>query len=220
MMAEIPVPVSGILRYAAFKKVVPDAAPPGPRWYEIMGKLCIESVRSCVSDVVRLRMEVTWEHSLSHLTPPMARVIRGGSYRPEADTLVFEEEHRLLAVSPHRLVISRADDLLDAWIMLRSFVDLVCATSDRQALIKPEIKSRRGIGAIEIFKRLPGTNCGRCGHPNCMELAMRLFMGHGQIEECAPLFEPAWTRHREALIWLLDLIGPCPGHNTNALTYE
>jgi ArsR family metal-binding transcriptional regulator len=219
IMAVIGVPASGVLRYAAFKKVVPKAPSPDPRWNEIMGLIRIESVGPCVSDELRLRLEVTWERSLTHLVQFMARVIRGGSYRPEAATLVFEEEHRLLAVSSHRLVVCRADDLLDAWIQLRSFVDLVCATSDRQALIKPETTPRRGIGSVEIFRWLPGTNCGRCGYPNCMELAMGLFMGHGRIEECALLFEPKWARHREALMWLLDLIGPCPRHeNEEAAT--
>lgn len=215
------IPISGIVRYVPFKKDIRDSAPPDPRWNQTMGRICLDSVRASVSDVVRLRVEVTWEQDLGHFIPYMARLIRGGSYRPNAATLAFEEEHRLLAVSSQRLVISRADDLLDAWIMLRSFVDLLCATSDRKSVIKPETKPRRGIGAVEIFRRLPGTNCGRCGYPNCMELAMRLFMGAGRIEECALLSESAWTGHREAVTWLLEFIGPSPPHgNAGAIKHR
>jgi len=202
------VPLSGIVPYAPFKRMVPDAAPPDERWRRITGALRLAFVRPSLSDQLRLRAEAVWENDLSDCTRRMSRLIRGGSYRPDVPTLAFEEEHRLVAISPYRLVISRADDMLDVWILLRSFIDLLCATAEREKAIKPELKPRRGIGAVEIFKRLPGTNCGKCGCPNCMELARRLFMGQSAIEACAPLSDPVWIAHRDAVVWIMDLIGP------------
>lgn len=206
-LAGLGIPMSGIVPYAPFKRMVPDAAPPDSGWQPILGALRLECVRPSLTDHLRLRVEVTWDNELGDYTRRMARLIRGGSYRPEVPSLAFEEERRLVAILPRRLVLCRADDMLDAWIQLRTFIDLLCATAVREKAIKPDTKPRRGIGTIEVFKRLPGTNCGRCGCPNCMEFAMRLFMGRSRVEECAPLFEPDWTAHREAVTWLMDLIG-------------
>jgi len=210
MLAGRGVSTSGILRYAAFKREIRDAAPPDLQSRQMMGKIRVESLRSSVSDAMKLRVEVSWAHDVGHLMPYVARVIRGGSYRPEAMTVAFQEEHRLIALSPLRMVISRAEDLLDAWTMLRSWVDLLRATAERRSAIRPETRQRRGIGAVEIFRRLPGTNCGRCESPNCMEFAMRLFMGSAGIEECALLSESDWAAHRESVAWLMGFIGPSP----------
>ncbi|MCD4804854.1 MAG: hypothetical protein K8R07_04170, partial [Desulfobacterales bacterium] len=31
-----------------------------------------------------------------------------------------------------------------------------------------------GLSGIEIFKKLPKTNCGKCGVPTCLAFAMKL----------------------------------------------
>jgi ArsR family metal-binding transcriptional regulator len=37
--------------------------------------------------------------------------------------------------------------------------------------------NREERAALEIFKRLPGTNCGLCGMPTCLALAMHVWTG-------------------------------------------
>jgi len=137
----------------------------------------------------------------------MARLIRGGAYRFDVPVFAFEEDHRLLAVSSERMVICRADDLLDAWIMLRSLVDLVISAWDLRSRIEPEKQRRQGIGAMEIFKRLPSTDCGRCGKQNCMEFATGLFTGKFRIDQCPSLMEEAWRERLESVQWLMRAIG-------------
>jgi ArsR family metal-binding transcriptional regulator len=207
-LASAGVPVSGVIPYAPFKKRVPEAAPPDPRWQPILGRMHLVSVRPSVSDQLRLRIDAVWENNIGDHIRRMARGIRGGSYRPNMPALAFEEDHRLVAITPLHLVISRADDMLDAWILLRSFIDLLNATAVRAKGIKPDTRPRRGIGSVEIFRRLPATNCSACGCPNCMEFAMRLFMGRSRVAQCTVLAEAGWSAHREDLEWLMDLIGP------------
>jgi ArsR family metal-binding transcriptional regulator len=98
-------------------------------------------------------------------------------------------------------------------------VDFLIAASKLIGTTAPETNPRYGIGAMEIFKRLPATNCGRCGSPNCMEFAMRLFRRHVKPEECAPLMTPEFAACEGSLRWLLHVIGiqdlpvdPAPGN--------
>jgi len=41
-----------------------------------------------------------------------------------------------------------------------------------------------GISPIEIFKKLPKTNCGDCGHPTCMAFAVALTQGKAELSAC------------------------------------
>ncbi|MGB6064873.1 MAG: (Fe-S)-binding protein [Desulfomonilaceae bacterium] len=206
-LRQADVAVSGVIPYRPAAKEILKASPPNSKWTEALGTLAVSTVRPSLTDPLKLRVEVIPGKSLALLIPLMARLIRGGSYRFDVPVLAFEEEHRLLVISPERFVICRADDLLDAWIMLRSFVDLVISAWDSRSNLGPEKQRRQGIGAIEIFKRLPSTDCKRCGKQNCMEFATGLFTGKFGIEQCAPIIEEEWRPRLESLQWLMQVIG-------------
>ncbi len=198
---------SGVIPYHPFRREIPKASRPAKEWKEVLASLRVSIVRPSLTDPMRLRVEVIPERSLTPIIPLMARLIRGGSYKFEIPVLAFEEEHRLLAISSNALVICRADDLLDAWMMLRSFVDLAISAWDLRFRNEPEKERRQGIGAIEIFKRLPSTDCGRCGKQNCMEFASGLFTGKFRIDQCPPLMEAQWRERLESVQWFMQAIG-------------
>ncbi|MBM3298735.1 MAG: hypothetical protein FJY85_02130 [Deltaproteobacteria bacterium] len=212
------VPISGVIPYYPIIREIPRADPPSYLWTEILGDVRFISVRPSVSDPVRLRIETHWTRSLESLIPIMARLIRGGAYHPAARILAFEEDHRLLVFSSQSLVISRADDLLDFWIMLRCAIELIYSAWDRRNWMEPDFVPRQGIGANEIFKRLPGTNCGICGDGSCMEFAMGTYTGRRSIEECRPLREARNRPYLESLLWLLKFVGPTVGTPSNPHT--
>ncbi len=37
---------------------------------------------------------------------------------------------------------------------------------------------------IEIYKKLPGTNCGKCGEPTCMAFALKVKNTKSKISDC------------------------------------
>ncbi len=41
-----------------------------------------------------------------------------------------------------------------------------------------------GVSPIEIFKKLPKTNCGDCGVPTCMAFAVQLTQGKAELSQC------------------------------------
>jgi acetyl-CoA decarbonylase/synthase, CODH/ACS complex subunit gamma len=48
-----------------------------------------------------------------------------------------------------------------------------------------------GLTGIEIFKKLPKTNCGDCGVPTCLAFAMNLAAGKGELAQCPHVSEEA-----------------------------
>lgn len=207
-LADAGVPVAGTTRYEPFKREIPRAGPPDPLWKDVFGQIRIRTFRSSFSDPTKKRVELESSHRLHPVIPYMANLIRGGAYRPEVPILAFDEEHRLLVVGPREIVITRADDLLDFWILLRTLVDLtsnafLLSRTSMQALAEP----RQGIGAVEIFKRLPSLDCRECRNQNCMEFASGLMTGRCRPEQCVPLQQAENDRGRQSLGWLLDVIG-------------
>lgn len=198
---------SGILPFRPFNRDIPQASPPNSQWKQLLGRFRINRIRTSVSDPIRLRIELDVEKPLDHLIPTIVSLIRGGSYRPDEPSFMFEEEHRLIAFSARSLVISRANDLLDFWLMLRCFVDLVYSAWVNRFAIEPDRKPRQGIGATEIFKRLPGLECSKCGMEGCMEFAVSVLTMRTTIDRCVPLSEIKMSKSRESLMWLVEALG-------------
>lgn len=51
---------------------------------------------------------------------------------------------------------------------------------------------------IEIFKKLPKTNCGKCGVPTCLAFAMKLAAGQAELAACPYVSEQAKAELDEA----------------------
>lgn len=199
--------VSGANPFCQFKREIPEAAPPDPQWQDTLGQLRVNSVVRSLTDTSKLRVEISLEHDLAPLIPFAARLIRGGAFTPAIPALTFEEEHRLITVAPHEIVISRANDLLDMWVMIRTLIELIRSAREHQGRIRPETEPRQGIGAMELFRRLPGTDCRQCDSGGCMEFATGLITGRTKTARCRPLAQLSDPRHRQSLEWLLRMIG-------------
>jgi len=48
-----------------------------------------------------------------------------------------------------------------------------------------------GLSGLEIYKKLPQTNCGECGVPTCLAFAMKLAAGQAELAKCPHVSEEA-----------------------------
>jgi ArsR family metal-binding transcriptional regulator len=204
---EEDLPVCGVVRYSTFRGEVPDEGPPDPVWREITGDIRIERVEESLTDPLRLRVEAALEKDVGDLLPIMGRIIRGGAFHPRGPVLAFEEEHRLVTIFPRAVGFARLDDMLDLWVMMRTTVEFFCEARQRSSSLEPTDEPRQGIGAVEIFRRLPGSDCRECGSAGCMEFATGLLLGRFGLEMCGPLFKEDFSSHLRSITWLLKGIG-------------
>jgi ArsR family metal-binding transcriptional regulator len=61
--------------------------------------------------------------------------------------------------------------------------------------------------ALEIFKRLPRTNCRACGELTCLAFAVKLWSGGGQLSQCRPVFAGDFAHLRPALLEICRGLG-------------
>ena len=59
---------------------------------------------------------------------------------------------------------------------------------------------------LDVYKYLPGTNCGECGEVNCMAFAAKLIERQVSVEQCTPLFKD--PKFKDKLKGLLEVIRP------------
>ena len=75
--------------------------------------------------------------------------------------------------------------------------------TDGTILIDQHKKSIREISPIDVYKRLPKTNCQECHESNCMAFATRLVNGELVLADCPPLFTVEYQASRYDLGLLL-----------------
>jgi ArsR family metal-binding transcriptional regulator len=161
----------------------------------------------CVADETKIRLVAHIEGDLSPALPYLNAVMPHASYLPRAETLTYLDGHRMVALYARRITIAKADDIVDAWVTLDRIRRQVEDTWARSASIEPSFETRKRPPALEIYKRLPRTNCGVCGEMTCMAFALRLWSGQVSVHACTPAFEPGNHARRDALLDIVAGMG-------------
>jgi ArsR family metal-binding transcriptional regulator len=181
---------SGWVDYQIANSTMPDG--PAPEETEQSGcfrRAAIMVLSPCVADYKKIRLIAHLEGDLAPLLPYLNAVLPQASYTPKAETLTFMDSYRMIALYPRRITIAKADEIVDAWLTLERIRFLAEQTWSDRDRIAPCFETRKKPPALEIFKRLPGTNCGRCGMPTCLAFSMHIWTGEASPRRCLPVFE-------------------------------
>ena len=161
----------------------------------------------CVADETKIRLIAHLGGDMAPALPYLNAVWTHASFIPAAETLTFMDGHRMVALYPRRITIAKADELVDAWLTLERLRRQVNEIWARRAELEPSNVTRRKPPPLEIFKRLPRTNCGLCGEPSCMAFAARLWSGEVRVTRCTPAHEAANRALLDALVEICAGLG-------------
>jgi len=178
---------------------VPAEAPPEFA-EDPFGEVAIVVLVPCVADKSRIRFIAHLGGDLAPVFPYLNTLMHEASYNTRAAALTFMDGHRLVALYGRRVVVAKADDLVDAW---RTLEAIRCRAGDawaRRASIEPNYEMRQRPPALEVFKRLPKTNCGACGQASCLAFAVMVYEGEISPSRCRPVFEGEFGYLRDALV--------------------
>ena len=115
--------------------------------------------------------------------------------------------YRMVSLYPRRITVAKADDIVDAWRALEAIRVRANEVWSRRTDIEPCYEMRQKPPALEIFKRLPGTNCRACGEPTCLAFAVKVHGGDASISDCSPVFAGDFSHLREALLEICRGLG-------------
>jgi len=139
--------------------------------------------------------------------PYLASVIKLCSYDDNTKTLTFRHDDKGVALYPRRITVTKLQDREEAKRVLEQLRDLINTTYDKRENIKPCYKKGGELKYLDVFKLLPGTNCGECGQPTCLAFAARLVQQEVNIAQCSPLFSEPFEEKRKKLFKMLQGTG-------------
>lgn len=191
---------AGWVEYRQPEGPLPDAAPLVPV-EGLFGRADIVVLAPCVADPSRIRIIAQVTGDVAPALPYLNAVMERASYNPQTDALTFMDDHRLVSVQAHRITVAKADEIVDAWRTLEGVRQSVETVWAGRADIEPSYETRERPPALEIFRRLPRTNCKACGRPTCLAFAVAVWQGDAAVTECPPVHreDGAYAGLREAL---------------------
>ncbi|MCX5830290.1 MAG: hypothetical protein NT140_00090 [Deltaproteobacteria bacterium] len=181
---------SGWVNYRVSRVEMLDGpAPQEPKSDDCFRRSSIMFLGPCVADETKIRLIAHLEGDLGPVLPYLNAVIPQALYTPAAETLTYMEGYRMIALYRQRITIAKADEIVDAWRTLEDIRQLAEQTWNDRSTIEPSFEIRKKPPAIEIFKRLPRTNCGLCSEPTCLAFAVKVWTGAASVRLCLPVFE-------------------------------
>jgi len=174
---------------------------------DLLGRVAIVMLAPCVADLDRLRLIAHLGGDVAEALPYLNAELPQGSYVVALPVLTFMDGHRMVSVFRDRIAVAKADDIVDAWATLESVRGLVNDAWERRAHIRPSFELRQRPSALEIYKRLPQTNCKACGQATCMAFAWAVWRGEAEPRQCAPVFDGERGDLKEALVTICSGLG-------------
>ena len=174
---------------------------------DLFQQMAIMVLQPCTADTSKIRAIANLSANLTDILPYLNAIMPNGFYNPGGPTLTFMDAHRMVTVFPQRIAIAKADDLIDAWRILDSLRIKVNDCWSRRAQITPSFTARKKPPALEIYSRLPKTNCGQCNEKGCMAFVLKLWSGMVKLNQCKPVFEGSFGHLRDALEQICSGLG-------------
>ncbi len=190
---------AGWVEYRPARIAVPEAEPP---FYDedVFGEARIMVLAPCVADATKIRLIAHLTGDLTGVFPYLNAEMKEACYNARGPTFTFMDAYRMVSMYARRIAVAKADEIVDGWRTLEMIRRRVNETWARRAHIEPCYEMRQKPPALEIFKRLPGTNCRACGEATCLAFAVRVHAGEAEVSRCQPVFGGEYGHLREALL--------------------
>lgn len=173
----------------------------------VFGEAAIMFFGPCMADESRVRLIAHLSGDLTAVLPYVNSTMPQASFNAGPCTLTFMDGTRMVTIYPRRIAIGKAEDLVDSWRTLEAIRVRVNQAWARRSTIVPSYELRSRPPALEIYKRLPRTNCRACGEQTCLAFAVSLWQGRASPSECRPVFSDENASLREALLEICRGLG-------------
>ncbi len=174
---------------------------------DIFGAAAIMVLAPCFADASKIRLIAHISGDLTQVFPYLNAEMRQASYNKDAPNLTFMDSYRMVSLYPNRIAIAKADEIVDAWRVLEMIRCRVNDIWSRRGRIQPSDERRAKPPALEIYYRLPKTNCRACGQKTCMAFALTLWSGNAAPSQCKPIYSDDSAHLRPAFEEICSSLG-------------
>lgn len=126
----------------------------------------------------------TLHQDVSAVLPCLNTVLGGFEYLKDPPALVLRSAGRLISLHGREIAVNALRDEAEADKILEWLKREINQAWENRAAIAPRTEGEPKPQVLEILKRLPRTNCRRCGEPTCMVFAARAAEGVKSAADC------------------------------------
>lgn len=130
------------------------------------------------------------DNDIRRLFPYINSVLPGSRYHEKPEYIQFTMEGIICTLFPNEVLAAPFLDREQAVKFAEEIIGFINSVDARKDNIKPNYKKLKSGSVLDIFKILPGTNCGDCGYPTCMAFAAALMTNRTTSEKCPGFVSP------------------------------
>jgi ArsR family metal-binding transcriptional regulator len=197
---------AGWVEFRESTRKVPDVEP-ATYSNDVFGTTAIMVLQPCIADPDKLRAIAHISGDLAKVFPYMNAVRKDAFYNVDGPTFTFMDQYRMISLYPSRIAMAKVDDMIDIWRTLESLRAFSNDCWQNHESIEPSFVLRKKPAALEIFVRLPRTDCGMCGEKTCIAFALRLWSGQISLFQCKPVFGGGYVHLKEPLFEICAGLG-------------
>ena len=165
----------------------------------------ITHVKDCIADASKNRVVAEFSDEISPVFPYLNAITSNLMYTPAVNSVTVKRGERILTFYPRVAKMAKVDGAEDAAAQLEWFRELCNDTWQRREEITPLYERRTLLGHLDVYRLLPGLNCGECGEMTCMAFAFGLLMDKHQLSKCPRLQDKEHAEGGRRLAELLSL---------------
>lgn len=170
---------------------------------ELVREIRITHVMECLADPCKIRVVAEISANVQETMPYLATLLPRAGYNHAAGILTLVLDGRLLTVYAQAVTLAKALDEEDARNVLEWLRQRINEAYARRIELEPCYERRRSPRLLEVYRLLPGGNCGQCGEAACLAMASKLVFGGRRLSDCPRLTEVDFVENRSRLVeWL------------------
>jgi ArsR family metal-binding transcriptional regulator len=177
----------------------------------LLNKVTITATMPCLADPAKIRFLADFDADVTEVLPYLNAVIEAAIYNPEAPALTVNEKGTLITIHPKGLAAAAVDGDEHAKRIIEWVKARVNDCDEGRGRIVPLFEHRNAPKALDVYRMLPGTNCGKCGDAACLAFAVKLVSRQKGVMQCPELFKAEFEGKRGLLLGYLKAVGhPVP----------
>ena len=149
---------------------------------DVVNNHCMPGAQS-VNCIARLDQDV------GCAIPYLNAVIEGDQFAPDPPSITFRNEGKLISVQERMITVNAVQDETQGRKIIEWIRREINEAWENRESIEPRYTQTERPQLVEILKRLPRTNCRKCGAPTCMVFATWVVQGAKDETNCPELYK-------------------------------
>lgn len=151
----------------------------------------------CMPNAMSVQCVAHLGEDVGKAIPYLNATLGGHVFIRNPPSVTFKAHGKLITVHAEKIAINALKDEKEATKIIEWLKREINSVWENRSDIEPSFESAPGPNVVEILKRLPKTNCAKCGQATCMVFATLVMSGAKGHEDCPSLDELSRTKLSE-----------------------